>query len=129
VAATQSAALEPRAAPPTPGEVEVVLSTTPTGAEIWNNGRRLGTTPYRGQLARTAAPLTVVFRHRGYRDATRQLVPDRDREIEAVMVPLPARTRLKPPKAGIPREPSPAGPPAPARTPARKSSDLRNPFE
>jgi hypothetical protein len=52
---------------------EFSLSSTPTGADVYLNGNRLGATPVRVKLSNEATH-TFVFRRQGYREASCTLV-------------------------------------------------------
>jgi serine/threonine-protein kinase len=111
---------------PQPAEVELMLRTVPTGAEIFEGAERLGTAPLSLKHARSSAGINLVFKRPGFRDVSRDVVPDRDRDVEVVLMarrPVAAARRSEPAQ-------TPAAAPTPARpAPARRVSDLRNPFE
>jgi len=55
--------------PPTPASstVDVVITTTPPGAELTVNGRAVGKTPYRGTLSRSDRDAKLTLQLHGYR--------------------------------------------------------------
>jgi hypothetical protein len=66
--------------------VEVVINTTPSGAEVYSaNGKLLGKTPAKLSLPITREPFTYELRLAGYRKKTRQVVITGNTVIE---VPL-----------------------------------------
>jgi serine/threonine-protein kinase len=108
-----------------PAEVELVLTSDPPGADIYDGDEHLGKTPLTVKRARGAAPFELSFRRPGFQTATRSIVPDGDKMVEAKLLARPKVTTVA-------KKPSPAPPnsPAPARPPkAGHVSDLRNPFE
>jgi serine/threonine-protein kinase len=119
----------PVAAPAPKSEVEIVMRTVPSGAEIFDGPERLGLSPLPIKRARAEAPLSLTIRHRGYTEVTREVIPDRDRDVEVVLVARPSKVAVTTHRPGAPAATAPqASPPRPAQTPKRVS-DLRNPFE
>src|SRR5262245_33418217 len=132
-------ALEPAApAAPEPvkaerSDVEIVLRTVPPGAEIYDGEALIGASPLTFRRARAEGAVNLTFRRAGFREVTREVVPDRDRDLEVVLM-------AKPKSAPPPRTATPVAPPQEAPEPAatrpaprpaepKRVSDLRNPFE
>jgi serine/threonine-protein kinase len=114
----------PPPAPVVGKDVELVLRTVPPGAEIFDGPERLGASPLSIKRLRSETPFYVTIKHAGYKDVSRDIVPDRDRDMEVVLVPKP-KTLATAPRKGAPQaQPTAAPPPQPKRV-----SDLRNPFE
>jgi serine/threonine-protein kinase len=124
------AAPEPK---PERSDVEIVLRTVPPGAEIYDGQALIGASPLTFRRARGDGAVNLTFRRAGFREVTREVVPDRDRDVEVVLM---ARPKSAPPprSAAAPVAP-PEETPDPATRPAarpaqpRRVSDLRNPFE
>jgi serine/threonine-protein kinase len=126
-AATPAVAALPAAPPPAPvaaKDVELVLRTVPPGAEIFDGLERLGASPLAIKRPRSETPFYVTIKHAGYKDVSRDIVPDRDRDMEVVLVPKP-KTVAAAPRKNAPAAPQTAVPPAQPK----RVSDLRNPFE
>ena len=66
------AAVEPTPAPVpppvTPATVELSISSTPAGADVIVDGKRLGTTPYKGTLPKADGDVKVTIRKGGFMD-------------------------------------------------------------
>jgi serine/threonine-protein kinase len=114
----------PRSAPA--DDVELTIRSEPPGAEVFDGDEHLGVAPVRVRRSRGAEPLTLSLRKPGYRDATRQVVPDHDKELEVLLLKAPPSVKA------VRRTPTPV----PAKKQAEKEaptpkrvSDLRNPFE
>jgi hypothetical protein len=58
----------PETPTPAPTTVEVVLTSSPSGAEVVRDGNVIGKTPFRGALRRTDRDVKLVLRLRGHRD-------------------------------------------------------------
>jgi len=122
------------AAPPPPApaaeadDVELVLDTKPPGAEVFEGPEHLGTTPLHLRHPKVEASVTYVFRKLGFRDETLPVVPNRDKELMVELVVKDA-----PPHKVASRKSSAApgrtAPPAATKEPAKRVTDLRNPFE
>src|SRR5581483_2894622 len=122
------------AAPPPPApaaeadDVELVLDTKPPGAEVFEGPEHLGTTPLHLRHPKVEASVTYVFRKLGFRDETLPVVPNRDKELMVELVVKDA-----PPHKVASRKSSAAPcrtePTAATEEPAKRVTDLRNPFE
>ncbi len=117
----------PVAAPPIDpnSQVEIVLRTVPPGADIFDGVERLGVSPLPLKRARGTEAVSYTIKHAGYKDVSREVVPDHDRDVEVVLVPKPKAI------ASAHHVTTPA-PPAPKSAPhaaPKRVSDLRNPFE
>src|SRR5258707_15276199 len=82
-ARTPRPARPPRAAP---AEVELMLRTAPSGADIYAGSEKIGVSPLQLKRPRGPTPLTFSFRHAGFKDAAREIVPEHDVEIEVLLV-------------------------------------------
>jgi hypothetical protein len=76
--------------------VDVLVESTPPGAQLVLNGVVLGKTPYRGALPRRTAEAALVLRLAGYADKTITVRPDHEiREriklAKTVRNPIPER--------------------------------------
>jgi serine/threonine-protein kinase len=111
---------------PQKAEVEIVLRTVPAGADIFEGDEKLGSSPLTLKRARQEQPFNFTIRHGGYRDVSREVIPDRDRDLEVVLVQKPkavvAAHKPAPPPQPAPQQPQPHQQP-------KRVSDLRNPFE
>lgn len=58
--------------------IDVLVESTPPGAQLLLNGVVLGKTPYRGALPRQTAEATLVLRLAGYADKTITVRPDHE---------------------------------------------------
>jgi hypothetical protein len=104
-------------------EVELMLRTNPPGAEVFDGMERLGVSPLTLKRPRADGALTLTFKHTGYKDVSREITPDRDRDLEVVLVVKPKAV------ASAPRTRPTAQPAQPQHTSPKRVSDLRNPFE
>jgi serine/threonine-protein kinase len=111
-----------------PNSVELTLRTVPPGADIFEGMERLGSSPLSLKRPRGAEPLLLTFKLAGYKDVSRDVLPNRDRDMEVVLMPKPKAVASASPhkKSSQPAQPQP--PSAPQQQPKRVS-DLRNPFE
>jgi hypothetical protein len=66
------------AAPPT--TIVVKINSTPPGAEILDDSRRLGLAPAKIELTRSSRPLRLTFRLSGYDVGTTEILPQIDGE-------------------------------------------------
>jgi hypothetical protein len=128
------AAAPPVAAPPpapapaipaAPEEVEIVLRTTPAEAEVIEGTQVLGVCPVTLKRPRGDAALKLLFRHPGYKDETREILPTSDKDVEVVLAKKEAPAKASKLAHTRPEKPEPK------KTPAQRSrvSDLRNPFD
>jgi hypothetical protein len=58
--------------------VDMLVESTPPGAQVVMNGLVLGKTPYSGTLPRRTATATLVLRLAGYADKTITVRPDHE---------------------------------------------------
>jgi hypothetical protein len=113
-------------------EVEIVIRTVPAGAEVRMGGARVGMSPIKTNRTRGDAPIAVSFHRAGYRDSSREVIPNKDQDIEVVLAPQ-AQDKgghekvhdKKPPRVAA--NPKPASPER--KPPPKRVQDLRNPFE
>jgi serine/threonine-protein kinase len=114
--------------PAQPATVEISLGSVPAGAEVLDGDERLGLTPLTLHRPRSDAPERFAFHHSGFREESREVVPNRDLDVEVVLAPRervasstgthhPAHTHAKT-----------TTPPTTPTRPPRRVSDLRNPF-
>jgi hypothetical protein len=106
--------------------VEISLRSVPAGAEVFDGKERLGLTPLALHRPRSDAPERFSFHRSGFREESREVVPNRDLDVEVV---LAARERVASSTGGhhSPRSHAKTTP-APQARPPRRVSDLRNPF-
>ena len=115
--------------PTAAADIELVLRTNPPGADVLRGAERLGATPLTVRLPRSDEAIALTFRHAGYRDAAREVVPSADKELEIVLerraaAPGPRVAHTRPPATAT------ATPEAPGSVKQKQRvSDLRNPFE
>ncbi|HZS39744.1 MAG TPA: serine/threonine-protein kinase [Polyangia bacterium] len=114
-------------------DVEIVLRSDPPGAEVFEGVERLGVSPVTIRRARSSQALTFSLRRAGYQDIHREVVPDRDRDVEVLLAPkhdrvADSRKHGSSASKAVVAQPAP-GHPTPAPPPPKKTSDLRNPFE
>jgi eukaryotic-like serine/threonine-protein kinase len=83
---------KPEAPPPTQEDVKLRLSSNPEGAEVFLDGEDLGQAPVTYTHAVATKKLPFLFRLPGYKDATRDIEPSANREMEIAL------ERIKPPK-------------------------------
>jgi len=116
-----TAAAAPKAA--RASSVEIVLRSVPSGADVYEGENHVGVSPV--HLARTASneAITFVFRRVGFKEGQRDLVPDRDYDIEVVLVPK--RTRSGPSGPSAARSPETG----PGKHTPTHTTDLRDPFK
>jgi eukaryotic-like serine/threonine-protein kinase len=135
---TQAAAATPPAkdtavakdTPPRPDplgktDVEIMMRTVPPGADIFEGMERLGVSPLSIKRPRSDAPFTVTIKHNGYKEVMRDVVADRDRDLEVVLVAKPKAVASANKAPAKTTKATPAAPP----TQPKRVSDLRNPFE
>ena len=101
-------------------EVELTLRSRPPGAQVLADGEALGITPITIHRPQATTPVDFVFRHTGFRDESRSLVPSADKELEVVL-----DRASKPAKKLAASAPSQS----PNKSPKTRVSDLRNPFD
>ncbi|WP_437686152.1 protein kinase domain-containing protein [Sorangium sp. So ce176] len=88
-----------------PAETATVrLTTRPADASVWIGDRRVGSAGAPIALPRGSEPVELVLRKPGFKDASVQLIPDRDREMDVSLSALPAPRR----GAGAPRDGAPS---------------------
>jgi serine/threonine-protein kinase len=128
-----AAAAEAPKAPVAPSDVEIVLRTTPAGAEVLEAGKPVGNAPVTLRRPRAELATLFTFRKPGFAEESRAVTPSSDKEIEVVLEPKRDHqvTHKKTEVAGakIPHTTSPSVK-APAPPPVKQRvSDLRNPFD
>jgi serine/threonine-protein kinase len=121
-----------------PGEVEIVLRTSPPGAQVLEGGKVIGMAPVRLSRPRGELATVYTFRQSGYKEEARSVAPTSDKDIEVVLVARAGRGGGEKPGGekvaragkGAPRGGSDThiGGAKAAPTKARVS-DLRNPFD
>jgi hypothetical protein len=132
-AATAPTPKPPEAPRPAAGrEIEIDLRTRPAGAEVFEGAERLGMTPLHLKRQRGDAAMVLTFRHAGYKDERRDVVPNADKDIEVVLDAKRERVAHHSEKSGTtgakrPDAPTRDAPDSPQ--PRKRVSDLRNPFE
>jgi serine/threonine-protein kinase len=105
------------AAPAAPARVTVTFSSTPDGAEVLDEGRRLGVTPFSVDFDTGKGPREFVFRKAGFRDATSKATLRQNESLSVAMARAPAAAAKAPaPGAG---SPAPAATTAPAPPPKK----------
>ena len=116
--------------PPTVADIELVLRSQPSGAEVFDGAERLGAAPLTLRRPRGTTAVTFTFRRAGYRDETRQIVPSGDKDIEVMLQRQSSRGSRVASKSKTPTRPE-SDRDTPSRTPPPKQriSDLRNPFD
>jgi serine/threonine-protein kinase len=128
-------AAQPIAAPP--ADVEIVLSTLPSGAEVIEGTERLGVAPLHLKRPRSETPIRLVLRRAGYREEAREIVPTADKDIEVVLQAKESKVATRASGVGHvnsrpgTHNPPPAAPKSQAQPtpPKARVSDLRNPFD
>jgi tRNA A-37 threonylcarbamoyl transferase component Bud32 len=69
-------------------KVELTIRSKPDDAIIYESGRQVGKTPGIVMAPPGAEPLTLVLRHEGYADEVVEVVPDKDKQVQATLGPL-----------------------------------------
>jgi serine/threonine protein kinase len=93
--------------------VRINLTTQPSGATVYLNRTRLGTSPFATHVPRDETPLVFTFRLKGHKKSTAELVPSTDRA---------SNTKLETTSA------KPAGKPGTKKKPEKKSKDILDPW-
>jgi hypothetical protein len=106
-------------APAVPETVHLHVATTPAGAIVELDGKRLGITPLDADLPRGTGDAQLVVSHDGFADIRRRVDLRADRSI-AVALPLAARP-VRPVK-----RPAPPPPPPPPAPPAAAPAEHRD---
>jgi len=114
--------------PAPPAEVEIVLRSTPPGAEVIEGTERLGAAPLHLRRVRSDRTLRLTLRHAGYREETREIMLNADKDIEVVLQPKESKVATRS-KASTHSPPTHEAAPAKATPPRGRVSDLRNPFD
>jgi len=83
-----------------PIPVAVTVESTPAGAEVFQNGVRLGMTPY--TLRQNSAPgaAQLVLKHVGFEDVQLAVPTDKDGQRSVTLNPIPAPPAAETPDAG-----------------------------
>ena len=121
--------------PPPPATVAFTLRTNPEGAAVYLDGIKIGTTPFDYRHPRATRPLGLVFKLAGFKDVSRDLVPDGDHDVEVALVGKrgrdhghgshgAARTANASPAAAVPEQQAEQH----SEKKARPVTDLRDPF-
>ena len=71
-----------------PRTVRIELDTIPREAEVFREGRKLGTTPTTLLFNRGDSPIKLTLRKEGYRDLVDTLVPAKDHTLRLSLQPL-----------------------------------------
>ena len=66
-------------------KVELTIRSKPEGALIYEGGRQVGFTPGKLMAPPGTAPLILVLKHEGYADEVVEVVPDKDKQIQATL--------------------------------------------
>ncbi|WP_437721177.1 protein kinase domain-containing protein [Sorangium sp. So ce861] len=91
-AAAPPSSAAPAEVPAAPAATVVVrLSARPADADVWLGERRVGSARDPIALPRGSAPVALVLRKPGFKDRSIELRPDRDREVDVSLAPLPPR--------------------------------------
>jgi serine/threonine-protein kinase len=69
-------------------QVELTIRSRPDRALIYQNGRQMGITPGKVLAPPGTAPIVLVLKHEGYADEVLELVPDKNKEIQATLGPV-----------------------------------------
>ena len=112
----------PDAAPaPVAETMHLQLTTTPDGATVTLDGKRLGATPLDVALARHAGDAQLVVSRDGFTEVRQRLDLGEDRSVSLVLAPIVRAPKLvrrpAPPPPPARREPPPRVVPAPAGDP------------
>jgi serine/threonine-protein kinase len=111
------------ALPPPSADVQVQVSTQPSGAEVYLGSELVGAAPIDVKRPRSSEPVTFTVRLAGYKDVTRTVTLDRGQSLEVVLQPKRDKVAVRTTR------PQPKAQPQPGAQPAHHVSDLRNPFE
>jgi hypothetical protein len=83
-------------APPTTDGVEVVLESTPAGAQVYLGDVLVGTTPGRAHVPGSNSPVDFLFRHPGFAPERVRAMPSDGLAVRAVFLteePSPSKPR------------------------------------
>ena len=69
-------------------QIELTIRSKPDGALIYESGRQVGFTPGKLMAPPGAEPLELVLKHEGYADEVIEVVPDKDKSIQATLGPV-----------------------------------------
>jgi serine/threonine protein kinase len=130
------AAAAPTVAPapapaPAPAEVHVLVDSTPERAEVFVDRETdsRGYTPLTLTLPRSATPVPLVVRARGYQPSSTRVTPLLDAQVKLVLVQEAPAKRARPERATVRQARAPA--PAPstgAKPPDVRKGDVVDPF-
>jgi hypothetical protein len=101
--------------------VTVTFASTPDGAEVLDEGRRLGVTPFSVDFDTGKGPREFVFRKAGFRDATSKATLKQNESLSVAMARAPAAAAKTTPSGAA--APGPAATTEPAPAPAPKKDD------
>ncbi len=121
----------PRKEPPPPPkpapapDVKIVLRSNPTGAEVFLDGQDLGSAPVTYTHAQDTKTLSFLFKLAGHKDATRDLVPSENCDVEISLAQ--ARHEHHHPGGGGGSSAAAPRQEQPSRT-VKTAGELRDPF-
>jgi serine/threonine protein kinase len=121
--------VEPPPKPAAPVRHELSIKSDPGDADVFNGLERLGSTPLTLNWDESSAPVALILKKKGYKDAPLPVMANKNHEYVVPMVRMksgsaPSRPTVKPstPVAAPPVEAKPE------TKPAGKLRDLKDPF-
>ncbi len=119
------------ALPPAATSHKLTINSTPSGAEVFRDLERLGSTPTTITLAAGTDRVGLVLRRRGYKDFATTVVPDHDGVYDMPLQPLAHKAGPSKAAESVAHPPATKKPPETKPEPAEsngKLRDLKNPF-
>jgi hypothetical protein len=114
-------------APTAPRLVEIALRSDPPGADVYDGARHLGATPLKVKHTPGGEAMQLSFHRSGYHEMKKSVVPDRDLDIEVLLVARQKNVASRPARASTTT--SHRTQQATSSSSKRPASDLRNPFD
>ena len=124
--------MPPGTTPPAPTmNVELSITSTPAGADVFLGPERLGVSPLKLKRPRGVTPITLTLRHAGYREESLEVIPNNNKELFPTLEPRREHVATSGHHSSHRSSVSGAAaqPPTPTPSPpTRRVSDLRDPF-
>jgi serine/threonine-protein kinase len=110
-----------------PATVKLTMRTDPEGAEVFVGPELIGVAPVNYSHEIGEAPVGFTFRLAGYRDATRDVIPDGNKDVEVMLKKEPHASHHSSKSSPAPRETVSSPGPQGAQKP-KVNGELRDPF-
>ena len=117
--------------PVAPSKIEITLRSTPDGADIYQDGKPIGSSPWVAAMPPGNHTVEITFKMAGYQDHSEKIVPDRNQVVAVALAPAAQQHSSHGGSHDHGRHELPKAPPTDNGKPSHQATprnDLRDPF-